>query len=394
MNRYLLLTLYSIISFFYIVPSSFAQEKCEATLKNSLEPLTIALNGNQYETLMPLLADIERSCGPTELSLRIQILKLIIAKESSSHAINKYLDMHFDEQLIKRFQDAEREDYAYQYESNKVQYNYFPLRHPIDLLIKTRAKALLLSQSYKLSDSEIDILNLFSNEELLKKQVVESIAPPLIKEEPVIQEEQQAETELELEEYYNKSKLGFLPYIGIYGPLGGKNTTFGTNMSLGFTVMSSLEKSFIFEGGFKVRINSNDRNFDYNYDNQTESVNANFSLFFGGSVGYKIYDNTKFIIIPKLNLGIDMIDTGISEDVYTDDYYDGNGDYNYGGSSKKLYTVNTMHLGLSLATMRQLKGKNYIGLEAGYHYTPYQWDSKLMSAIYNHYGSLELFFRF
>ncbi|WP_293926218.1 hypothetical protein [Sphingobacterium sp. UBA6320] len=400
MNRYIFVILFSIISLISNFTYCAAQETCESTIKNSLEAITKLLNTNQYAQLTPIVAQIEQSCGPTELGQRIKIINLIIAKQQSSNAIEKYIENGFDEQLIIRFRDAEREDYIYQYESNKQQYNYFPLRHPIDLLIKTRSKALLQSQSYVLSEAEVDILNLFSNNELLKNQqgaiqdTRQNNSQTIIKDhtENTIKEEQ--EDPIAIAEYDNKSRIGFLPYIGVYGPLGGSNTTFGPNMSLGFSIMSSLAKSFIFEGGFKVRINSNDKNFDYNYYGTTESVNADFGLFFGGALGYKIYDNTKFIVIPKLNLGIDMVDTGISEDIYTDGYYDSFGDYIYGGNSKKLYTVNTMHLGLSIAGMRQLKGKNYIGLEAGYHYTPYQWDSKLMSNIYNHYGSVELFFRF
>jgi len=392
MNRYISVILFSIITLFTIIPSSFAQDKCELTINSSLDPLTKILNANQYDKLASILAQIEQSCGTIELVQRIKIVHLIIAKQSSGNAIERYLDNGFDEQLLNRFADAAREDFAYQYESNKQQYNYVPLRHPIDQLIKTRAKALLQSQSYTLSDAEIDILNLFSNEELLRNQAssVKQTVPE--KQEHAVKEEQ--EETLALADYYNKSKIGFLPYIGVYGPLGGKNTTFGPNLSLGFTIMSSLQKSFIFEGGFKVRINSNDKNFDYNYYDQSESVNSNFGLFFGGAVGYKIYDNTKYIVIPKLNIGIDMVDTGISEDIYTDGYYDGYGDYISGGNSTKLHTVNTMHLGLSMAGMRQIKGKNYIGIEAGYHYTPYQWDHNLLSNIYNHYGSIELFFRF
>lgn len=396
MNRYTFIILFSIISLFGNFTYSLAQEKCESNINNSLEPITRILNANQYDQLAPILAQIEQSCGITELTQRIKILNLIIAKQQSEKAIEKYLENSFDKQLINRFRDAEREDYSYQYESNKKRYNYLPLRHPIDLLIKTRSKALLQSQSYILSEVEIDILNLFSNHELLKNQVVEIKESPnnrqtILKDntETIIKEDQIA-----IVDYHNKSRIGFLPYIGVYSPLGGKNTTFGPNMSLGFTIMSSLAKSFIFEGGLKVRINSNDKNFDYNYYDQVESVNARFGLFFGGAAGYKLYDNTKYIVIPKLSLGIDALDTGISENIYNDGYYDGYGDYISGGNSKKLHTVNTMHLGLSIAGMRQLKGKNYIGLEAGYHYTPYQWDSKLMSNIYNHYGSLELFFRF
>ncbi|UIR55235.1 hypothetical protein LZQ00_13260 [Sphingobacterium sp. SRCM116780] len=391
MRHYLFALLFSGISLLLGTPSAIAQEKCELTLANSLTSITQKLNANEYNELDPLLIQMENSCGQTELSQRIRILNLIIQKENSTVAITQYLDNSLDEKLLKRFRDAAKEDYAYQYESNKAQYDYFPLRHPLDLLIKTRAKALLQSQLYVLNDSEIDILRLFSNEEWTKNQeVVENQTTETVEEPAQIT---QQPTKDQISTYY-KSKIGYIPYIGIYGPIGGKNTTFGTNVSLGFTVMSSLARSFVFEGGIKVRINSNDKNFDYNYYDQAESVNAGYGLFAGGAIGYKVYDNTKFILLPKLNLGVDIVDTGISEEVYNDGYYDGNGYYIDGGNATKLHTVNTMHLGLSLAGMIQVNGKKYMGIEAGYHYTPYQWDSQLISSIYNHYGSIELFFRF
>ena len=87
-------------------------------------------------------------------------------------------------------------------------------------------------------------------------------------------------------------------------PLGGADKIFGTNVMFGFMLMSSLERKFIFEGGFNVRINSNDKNINYNYEGSNVTVNSSATGFIGGAVGYKIFDNDKCILIPKGIIGI------------------------------------------------------------------------------------------
>ena len=78
MNRYIFVILFSIISLISNFTYCAAQETCESTIKNSLEAITKLLNTNQYAQLTPIVAQIEQSCGPTELGQRIKIINLIL----------------------------------------------------------------------------------------------------------------------------------------------------------------------------------------------------------------------------------------------------------------------------------------------------------------------------
>ena len=362
-----------------------AQENCEQQTVKILPLLTKTLNNNDFDKIDPLLNSIQASCGTNEFVQRLRILVYIIEKKNSTTEIQHYVDNQFDKIFLQRLDAADREDFAGQYDQDKAKYNFVPLRHPLDNLIKVRAKALLVSDSYTLSDQEKDILQLFSDTD-----VPQSVQDPQID----TQNDQQRFPTPKVYRDRQKAKLGYVPSIGVVTPLGGANKIFGTNINFGFMLMSSLERKFIFEGGLKVRINSNDRNIEYNYEGSNVSVNSSATAFMGGAVGYKVFDNDKFILIPKGILGIDITDTGITESAYSSGYYDPDGYYYDGGYTDRMVTINNVHLGLGLASLFRMKNQKYIGFELGYHYAPYDASSKVLSPIQANYGSFELFFRF
>lgn len=361
-----------------------AQEGCEKQTETILPLITSALNNNEFDKIAPLLNTLQASCGVVEFNQRLRILLLIIEKKSSALAIEQYLTNHLDKALIDRLDAADQNDFAYQYETNKSTYNFFPLRHPLDNLIKVRARALLSSNQYWLNADEIDILHLFADSDANEHQ--QTYQQDTNHTTPTAQPHATVNR--------NKSKMGYVPLVGIMSPLGSSNKVFGSNVMLGVMLMSSLERKFVFEGGFKVRINSNDSHIDYNYEGDHVSVNSSATAFMGGSVGYKIFDNDKCILIPKGIIGIDITDTGITENVYSNGYYDADGYYYDGGYNDRMVTINNVHLGLGFASLFQMKNKKYIGLELGYHYAPYSASSKVLTPIQSNYGSVELFFRF
>ncbi len=362
-----------------------AQENCDRHTAEILPLLTKTLNNNDFDQIDPLLNSMQASCGVNEFVQRLRILVYIIEKKNTTTEIKHYVDNQFDKIFLQRLDAADREDFAAQYDQDKAKYNFVPLRHPLDGLIKVRAKALLASDSYTLNDQEKDILQLFSDTD---------VANAVQQQQADGQDNQQRFPTPKVYRDRQKAKMGYVPSIGVVTPLGGANKIFGTNISFGFMLMSSLERKFIFEGGFKVRINSNDRNIDYNYEGSNVSVNSSATAFMGGAVGYKIFDNDKFILIPKGILGIDITDTGITESAYSSGYYDPDGYYYDGGYTDRMVTINNVHLGLGLASLFRMKNQKYIGFELCYHYTPYDASSKVLSPIQANYGSLELFFRF
>lgn len=362
-----------------------AQENCDKYTAEILPLLTKTLNNNDFDKIDPLLNSIQASCGVNEFVQRLRILVYIIEKKNSTTEIQHYVDNQFDKIFLQRLDAADQEDFAGQYDQDKAKYNFVPLRHPLDNLIKVRAKALLASDSYTLSDQEKDILQLFSDTE---------VASAVQDRQSDEQDNQQRFPAPKVYRNRHKAKLGYVPSIGVVTPLGGSNKIFGTNISFGFMLMSSLERKFIFEGGFNVRINSNDRNIDYNYEGSNVSVNSSATAFIGGAVGYKVFDNDKFILIPKGILGIDITDTGITESAYSFGYYDPDGYYYDGGYTDRMVTIDNVHLGLGLASLFRMKNQKYMGFELGYHYAPYDASSKVLSPIQANYGSLQLFFRF
>lgn len=370
-----------------VIPTKllYGQENCERYTVETLPLLTQALNNNDFDKIDPLLNSIQTSCGINEYVQRLRILMQIIEKKNSAAAIDLYWSSQFDKSFLQRLDAADQDDFATQYERHKEKYNFYPLRHPLDGLIKVRAQALLVSDSYTLTDQERNILQLFSD----------TAAPENKQNSPSNdQDEQQRVPNYKIYKDRHKAKLGYVPSIGVMSPLSGANKVFGTNLNLGFMLMSSLERKFIFEGGFKIRINSNDRNIDYNYEGSTVSVNSSATAFMGGAVGYKVFDNDKCILIPKGILGIDITDTGITESAYSSGYYDPDGYYYDGGYTDRMVTINNVHLGLAFASLFRMKNQKYIGFELGYHYAPYDASSKVLIPIQANYGSFELFFRF
>lgn len=349
---------------------------CITTAQSALDKLVPALVQNDFDAIRDIVNIWEKDCGKAEFLERIKILQLLISKSPYQTELDYYYNQKYDQQLIKRWNNADKKNYKEIYSKQPSLFDYVPLRHQADSLLKLKAKALLYSDSYQLADKDRKLIALFADDfnEIAAQQA----------------EINQAKSNKGSYSDDYKDRVGYTIYAGTYGPLGGTNTTFGYNPVFGFTVMSSLRKNFIFEGGIKVRINSSDRDFQYLLYNETMDVNSAASFSVGGNVGYKALDRGKFMLIPKLGIGWEVISTGLSETVYNDNYVDEYGD----GSSTRFHNVNTLHLGASLAGMYRVSRKNYIGLEIGYHYTPYQWDSNLITDIYNHYGSVELFFRF
>lgn len=358
-----------------------AQETCEKYTAEVLPLITGALNNNEFDKIPSLLNTLQASCGIPEFSQRLRILLLIIEKKDSGTEIERYISNQLDKTFVQRLDAADRDDFAQQYEQNKSIYNFFPLRHPLDNLIKIRARALLSSTNYSLDDRERDILHLFADTD----------SP---EDEPAPQITEQQKNRPQAYGNRSRSKLGYVPLIGVISPLGGSNKIFGTNFMFGFMLMSSLERKFIFEGGFHVRINSNDKNIAYNYEGSDVTVNSSATGFIGGSLGYKIFDNEKCILIPKGIIGMDITDTGITESVYSDGYYDPDGYYYEGGYNDRMVTINNVHLGLGFSSLFQMKNKKYVGIEVTYHYAPYDASSKVLTPIQSNYGTAAFFFRF
>lgn len=381
----------------------YSRQPCEGIMEVTLDKLTPLIDKNDYSKIEPLLNTIQASCGENEFTQRLRILRALIEKNTTGELIADYLSKNYAEDLVMRWDYSVEEEYKSIYLNNKSDFDYIPLNHPIDSLIKLKAAALLYSTSYNLTEQEEAIALLFADEidEFYETLGYEAPAAKRIKsrapqDTKIINERTdqsgQQEAQLAAQPYY-KDRGGFNIYAGAEFPITGTDPLFKTNPTFGFMYSSKLSTQILYELGLKVRINTADREFDYDLDGEVETVNSGASYSIGGNLGYKLFDNTKFIIFPKVGLFWDITSTGLTEvtDGFYDPYYE---DEYLSPSSIRFNSVNTMRTSLALTLMRQLIEKKYVGIELAYHYIPYNWDGSLISKIQPNYSSAQLFFRF
>lgn len=384
-----MLRIHLLLIFLYFLPfTSNAKlgidtNNCEQITKAALDRLVPMLVKNNYKQMEPVLASIESQCGQNEFTQRLRILTAILEQSPTQTLITDYYQRNYQETLVMRWDYSIEEEYVHIYQNNKADFDHVPLGHPIDSLIKQKAEALLQSSNFNLSAQERIIMLLFADDinafynALDKTAAVKPVDSKPVDPEPKVYTQN------------NKDRSAFTLYAGIETALTGSDPVFKTNPILGFMFSSKLTNPLLYELGLKIRINSNDKNFDYLLYDELMEINSSASYSFGGSLGYKIFDNDDFIIYPKLGLYWESTATGLSENSYID-YWTNPEDY----ASVKYNNVNTMRSSIAIAAMHHLGGKKYIGLEAAYSYVPYNWDNNLLTSIQPNYGSLQVFFRF
>ena len=356
-----------------------AVQDCEQITKVALEQLVDIFRKNDFERLEPVLNTIQSTCGENEFTQRLRILRALIEKKTTGDIIANYLSKDYQEILVMRWDYSVEEKHAEIYRENRSDFDFVPLRHTIDSLTKTKALALLNSPSYNLTEQEEKIALLFSDH-----------IDAFYERHGNVASRQPSETR-PTDERSDKYRHGVSVYAGAEFPLTGSDPAFKTSPTFGVFFSSRLSNPFLFEAGLKARINTSRRELEYLLYNEVEVIKSTASLGIGGTVGYKVFDNEKFILAPKAGLFWEMATTGLSE--VSESYYDDGYSY-YETESVRYFYVNTMRTTLALAAMRHLSGKTYIGLEAAYHYVPYNWDNNLLTSVQPNYGSLQLFFRF
>lgn len=376
-------TMAKILLLFLYIPFAcvplYAQQKvedtqdCEQVTKTALEQLVPIFQKNDFENLESVLNTIQSTCGENELTERLRILRTLIEKKPTDSIIGNYILKGHKNTLEVRWKSSADKNYAQIYTEHKTVFNFIPLRHTIDSLTKIKALALLNSPYYELNELERPIVLLLADHVDEIYQVRHEKVPKSA--------------------YRNKSSNGISFYAGAELPLTSMYPLFKTSPTFGIFFSSRLSNPVLVELGMKIRFNNKENNeFEYLLHNEVEVTSSEYSVNLGGTVGYKVFDNNKIIVSPKIGLFWDMTETGVGRLTtthYTDEYGD-----SYEEESVQMYHINTMRTTVALAAMHHLSGKTYIGLEAAYHYVPYHWDKHLLTRMQSNYGSLQLFFRF
>ncbi len=308
-------------------------------------------------------------CGSGEFIRRMVIIEHILQNKEVTDSIQSYISKEFYLKFRWRSMDSKRADFGNYYTKNEGYFDFVPLRHPLDSLLFKSASDILRSDT--LSDDERLICTLFSGD-------TERFESAVLKKE------------------YKNSHIGsyarkklsndrqrwlmFNIYTGVFHPIG-KEQIFSFSPTIGLSVTSPMMYKLIGELGFKIRINLNDNEFKYYALGDTNLVNSGTSIFLGGFLGYTLFSNDKITIIPKIGIGLEDVDTGLSRDKDNSD-------------QTEYFNLKTIHLSGGITAMVPVRIANFIGLGLSYHYCPYQWDKNLYTKISNHQISAELFYRF
>jgi hypothetical protein len=370
--RLLFLILCSVLSsqaFGQDVDSPDAPVDCEVLTLKTINKLTDNFKLHRLDSFDVNARDWIKHCGVSECTQRIIILKQLLAKEETDAAIRVYIENYFHEKLRARIHYGKQVNFGYVYSSSKSYFDFVPLRHPIDSITSEESNKLLDSQTLNPDEKLICLLFAGRTEEFdteIKKS-----------------EYDQGFIKTYLYDEYRKrcdQGLAFTVYSGVYKPLR-KNDVFSNSPMIGFSFSSPKAMKLMVELGFKFRFNVNDEAFDYYALGDTNRVNSDYSIFFGGYLGYKMYESKKLVLIPKLGMGLESVETGLSEKKENSEEVD-------------YLNIDIFHFSLGLSAMTPVNRKGYFGLGINYHYCPYDSDENLYTKFENNLISAEVFYRF
>lgn len=342
---------------------------CEKLTFIAISKVINDISFSNSDSLNTIMVTWVTHCGVSELVQRIMILRAIIDQKSSESLIATYYENEFHIVIKNRILDAKKINYGYIYSDAKAYFGFVPLRHPIDTLLAEVAKNLLKEKSLALDEKLVCLLFSLDTEnydsELNKKEYKNGFIKKYLKSEI---------------RNTNDNWLGINFYTGMFRPIRSGDI-FSNSPMFGLTFSSPMSNKLVFELGLKVRIHIQDSSFYYTAFGSNNLVNSGNTIFGGSIVSYKIFENQRLIVLPKFGIGIEVVDTGLSEQKKN-------------SQDKTYYNVETLHLSLGISVMAPVFKKSYFGIGINYHYCPYQWDKNLLTKFENHLLSTELTYRF
>ncbi len=339
---------------------------CEVVSLNAIDLLYNYLQNKTLDSMDIVTKEWISMCGLSECTQRIIILKTIMEGKNSNEAIKVYFENGFQYSFINRLYDSRRVNYGYYYSNYKAYYGYVSLRHPIDSLIADRSAEMLNKATLSLDEKMMCILfcgdiDLFELE--YKKNDGSYIHN--------FYEDKKSE--------YKKQSTGFTFTTGIHSPIG-KEKVFGPNPFLGFYVSSPLNRKFIVDIGISFRVNNNSEPFKYNISGDTMTTKSELTFLFGGTIGYKIFENKHIMMVPKFGIGGEGVGTELSK-------------INTKTQEKESVGISALHLSLGMTAYIPVISRQYLGIGLTYHFCPYNLDKNLITKFDQHAVSFDVSFR-
>ena len=349
---------------------------CEIVVPDIMNKIAAKFNSNDTAGIDSLANILVTHCGKSEGAMRVLIFNAILNQKPFNENVKTYFEHDFQDVFENRTIDSKDPLFETCYNDNVEYYGYLPLRHPIDSVITKKSKELL--QAGNISGDAKLMCVLFANNNTAFNREVR-------KYEYVYANTEIRDIRREKQREYGREYISAIISSGIYGPLGTMNRIFGFNPTIRGLITTPLKNRVIVDIGFGLKFNVDDEDFLFYAIDKINTVNSKTTMFFDIYAGYKIYDNKKLIIIPKLGIGFDSTGTGQWEWSTTSEEDD---------EVKKYHNLETLNISAGLSAMTPVFAKNYIGLSLSYHYTPFGINKKLHTELNCNAMNLELFFRF
>ncbi|HMG16313.1 MAG TPA: hypothetical protein VK590_12735 [Saprospiraceae bacterium] len=304
------------------------------------------------------LIDIwEKTCDHTEPSLRMYILLDIKAGTFNENTYSEYYkDMA--KQFIDRTVDTKDKDYQAIYDSSRSFYNYIPLRGEYD---KTaQSLALSLRDAQTVNSSAYLLCVLFSGD-------VETFNKLIVKDDYKNTALFKSFFPEEIPEISDIVHLGV--GAGIWMPFGTLAHSFKINPTIGINVRVNVNKwSYGLELHFRIPNNKNP--FEIVALDTVYKVKQSFSLNAGLTLARLIEVNKKFTMETIVGLGVDNIQTDKEKpNTFNND------------DEKQYYNITTLNLNAGIGFWYKLQGRQELGIQFRYMYSPYKWDGNLDTSI-------------
>lgn len=353
--------------------STFYQDsiRCISVTQLVEDSLVSQFSNQQFTHFFPIIDYWIDSCGYYEPTLRSIIMEELILRNPIDVAISDYFEAGYFDVLKNRKVDAQEFNYYDFFLDNVQYYGYLPLNSKLDSVIQQRA--LEWKDSTGLLPDEHLICSLFSDDyytfenKAIKKEYKNSYIGKYIRK--LYREDRDKYIGLEIS-------------TGVFGSYG-LNQTLGISQILGIAFTGPLSEKLTGDFHVRFRFSYNPKAFNFFAMDQLQSVKSHTVVNLGANVGYRILDlpiaSKKVIIIPKVGLGVDLINTGLYEQI-------GEEEYNY-------YYPITLHVKMGISAMVPFFQTSYFGLGFYYHYIPYHWDKRLRSKMDENYLSGEIFWK-
>ncbi|HMJ67926.1 MAG TPA: hypothetical protein VK508_03485 [Cyclobacteriaceae bacterium] len=351
------------------------QPDCKALSLDAANEIAAGLTVQDMERVELAIADVTRSCGMSEVTIRTKILSKIMTGQSAVDDIRMYFEEEYYDRTYYRITAARAADFGYSYLNRESQFGFVPLRHQVDSIAAKISRDLM--ETNDLSKDERLLCALFSgdiekfNKDWEGKENRDSYA---------------AEYRRNSQRNWGREKGALVFYSGIYVPLGSRNII-GTNPMFGFSFSSPVERKVSAELAIKVRIHHNDQPFQYYAMGKVNEADSDVGLFGGLVVGVKLYDRKKLLVQSRFGVGIESVDTGLWEPASTKANASDPNNRNY-------FDLETVHTFAGIAVMTPVAYSRHIGVGINLHACPYGLDKNLKTPMDNFAASGELFFRF